>query len=143
MPIFNNFSGLNSYINTQIMKSGEKMAEEIQNKLQEYVLSNLYNRYSESPNYQRTYNLINSIKVSSNKNGDTFCFQIYFDDSSEYEHYNFYGQSTYIPMYVNDGWTLGRPIVGYMDDTMQFLNETKEYIQTFVEDMRSKGLKII
>lgn len=153
MPIFKNVSQLQAYIKQESIKALQnEVGEKIKEILQKHVNENLYDAYSEGV-YKRTYELVNSVTVGvTNDRGNTIELEVYFDPY-KMNHTSLFGseklgisigERVYIAQWVNDGFTWNRPEVGYLESAIEeLLSGAKPHIKTYMDSMKSKGIKFV
>jgi hypothetical protein len=114
MKTFNSLSELSKHLNTsngqqavfgqkdvrKALREAASLLEKIMHdKLQEY-----YNSYSPVI-YERTYNLLNSLRISPiEQSGNMLMISVYFDRDSATHPSIFGGEEGYVANLINEGW---------------------------------------
>lgn len=91
----------NSYeISKALKEAADLLSKILQRKVQDY-----YDSYK-PVEYQRTYQFLNSIRISPVKHdGDKLHIEVYFDKNMATHPSIFGGESGFVPILLNEGWT--------------------------------------
>lgn len=162
MKTFNNLNKLFSHINKQIEKSMTGVGEEARKILSDYMEREWYNSYSPS-NYERSWELLNSISVSSPKKiSNTWQVEIYFDttkihpystpDGEWNKHMSLNGDTSYNGKSISE-WLIewieygqnspiyswdGVHMISYTKAELMF---TKKHLNRIMDELQKQGIK--
>jgi hypothetical protein len=162
MVEFRDLNQMFAYMNDQLIIAMEKTAEEVQQIMQDYIQSNLYDSYQPSE-YIRTYDYLNSLSVKKvRKENGWNVVEIFFDPEkikqNEVEgfwnqHMSAYGYREWkgtqinelIPMWLEEGVEsplFSRKGIHVVDETIKELEQTKIHLQKIKEILLQKGIQV-
>jgi hypothetical protein len=154
-------SELNKIIELAIIQNIQKIGEEIKGVLRHFVQENWYNRSYEPQQYERTFQLIDSLTVSPVKiNGNEYSVQIYYDtdkilpmdgtsDKPWTRHKSIVTQTpsgVYLPLWIEEGQDssiFSFEGVHPVQDTIDWVEEDKYLLNRMKELLEKKGFKCI
>lgn len=100
----NSPQGTAQVVGHQNIKHALKEAADLLYKLLHKQLQSYYNSY-EPKVYQRTYGLLNSLRISPiTHSGNQFSISVYFDKGSATHPSIFGGEEGFTPILLNEGW---------------------------------------
>lgn len=165
---FTNLNDLYKYLESQIEVNLDKIAKEIASVLKHYVQENWYNRMDSVKlgfdQYQRTFEVLNSISCEKVKKvGNSFEVKIFFDENKIHSihrdgtwnaHMSLDGSTEYggmsIPEWVVYWLNYGQnspvysyPGGGFLEETIRWTEDDKYHINRMKELLEAKGFIVV
>lgn len=154
MPYYKSFNKLMSEVKKQVKKGAkDDVSRIIEKELREAVRDNIYNNYTPNAKYyQRTYQLLQSIKQHYEIVGDGCKVGAVFDNN--FTHESWWGSSNlgisageevemgFIAQWLDEGKNMFRPNTNFTDKAISNLESGSDskYIKSLQSFLRSRGI---